>query len=71
MEIVLYVVVAIASGFIVHMWHKSQKASGTLRIDHRDPNKDRYLFDIDDLDALDNKKRIVLTIDHNAVLSQD
>lgn len=71
MEIVLYVAVAIVSGVIVHIWHRSKKTSGTLRIDHSNPEKDIYRFEIDDLDSIARKKRIVLNIDHNAVLSQN
>ena len=46
------------------------RAQGTLRIDHSNPEKDVYLFEIDSLDDVNNKKRIVLKIDHNADLSQ-
>ncbi len=43
---------------------------GTLRIDHSNPEKDVYRFDIDDLDSLAKKKRIILLVDNNADLSQ-
>ena len=43
---------------------------GTLRIDHSNPEKDLYRFDIDDLDGLNKKTQIVLRIDHNANLSR-
>lgn len=46
------------------------RAQGTLRIDHSNPEKDVYLFEIDSLDTISKKKRIVLKIDHNANLSQ-
>lgn len=45
-------------------------ACGTLRIDRSNPEKDSYRFDIDDLDALSRKKRIILLVDNNADLSQ-
>lgn len=45
-------------------------AFGTLRIDHSDPEKDIYRLDLDDLDAINKKKRVILTIDHDADLSQ-
>ena len=46
-------------------------ASGTLKIDHSDPEKDKYLFVIDgELDRLSKKKKIVLKVDNNADLSQ-
>ena len=47
-----------------------RKASGTLRIDHSNPEKDVYRFDIDDLNGLSKKKRIVLKVDNYADLSQ-
>lgn len=43
---------------------------GILKIDHHNPEKDIYRFDIDDLDKLSKKKRIVLKVDNNANLSQ-
>ena len=43
---------------------------GTLRIDHSDPEKDVYRIEIDDLDGLSNKKRVILKVDNNANLSQ-
>ena len=46
------------------------KPHGTLKIDHSNPEKDVYRFEINDLDSLDKKKRIVLKIDHHADLSQ-
>lgn len=46
------------------------RAQGTLRIDHSNPEKDVYLFEINSLDTISKKKRIVLKIDHNANLSQ-
>ena len=48
----------------------TSKASGTLRIDHTNPDKDIYRFDVDDLDSLANKKKINLKVDNNAKLSQ-
>lgn len=56
--------------FITHfVWH-CRSASGTLRIDHSNPLKDIYRIEIDDLDKLVKKKRVVLKVDHNADLSQ-
>lgn len=49
-----------------------RSAHGTLRIDHSNPEKDIYRFDIDEavLDKISKKKRIILKIDNNADLSQ-
>lgn len=44
--------------------------SGTLRVDHSNPEKDIYRLEVDDLDGLDKKKRLNLKIDHHANLSQ-
>lgn len=58
--------IIIASLFRWNPW----TTTGTLRIDHSNPNKDLYRFEINDLDNLKNKKRVVLRIDHHADLSQ-
>lgn len=48
-----------------------RKPSGTLKIDRSNPERDKYLFVInEDLDKLPSKKKIVLDIDPNADLSQ-
>ena len=47
-----------------------KQASGTLRIDHSNPEKDVYRIEIDDLDVLSKKKQVVLKVDNNADLSQ-
>ena len=43
---------------------------GVLKIDHSNPEKDTYRFEIDDLDGLSKRKQITLTIDNHADLSQ-
>ena len=48
-----------------------RRTYGTLRIDHSNPEKDVYRFEIDDIDSLSRKKRIVLKVDDHAVLSQN
>lgn len=50
---------------------KVRTVQGILRIDCSDPEKDRYRFDIDNLDVLPKKKRIILKIDSKADLSQE
>ena len=45
-------------------------AGGPLKIDHSDPEKHLYRFEIDDLDDLSKKKRVILSIEHDADLSQ-
>ena len=51
-------------------WRNS-RTDGTLRIDHSNPDKDVYRFDVDDLDKLPKKKRILLGVDNAADLSQE
>lgn len=46
------------------------KTFGTLRIDHTNPEKDVYRLDIDELDKLSDKKKIVLKVDNYADLTQ-
>lgn len=48
-----------------------RRTYGTLRIDHSNPEKDVYRFEIDDIDSLSRKKRIVLKVDNHAILSQN
>lgn len=49
-------------------WLRSKK--GILRIDHSNPEKDIYRFEIDGI--VDNStKRFVLKVDHDADLSQE
>ena len=47
------------------------RSSGTLKIDRTNPEKDVYRFEIDDLDSLHKKKRIVLKIDNDAAISHE
>ena len=44
---------------------------GTLRIDRTDPEKDIYRIDLNSLDNLHKKRRVVLKVDPNADLSQN
>ena len=56
----------ISSMFFWNPW----TTKGTLRIDHSNPEKDTYRFEINDLDRLSKKKKIIVRIDHHANLSQ-
>lgn len=48
-----------------------QTSSGTLLIDHSNPEKDVYRFQINDLDKLSKKREVRLRVDNNADLSQE
>ena len=63
------VLIAFILGFVLG-WLYPRKTIGTLKIDHSDPEKDRYQFEIPDLDILDKKTKIFLRVDHDADLSQ-
>ena len=57
-------------GTIVGLAQKFTQVSGTLKIDHSDPEKDVYNFEIDDLDCLSSKTKIVLKIENRFDRSQ-
>lgn len=57
-------------GVSVSFWHDVKKPYGTLRIDHSNPSKDIYRFEIDDFEDLRKRKRIILDVDNDADLSQ-
>ena len=62
-------VIGILVGVIVGFLYP-HKTSGVLKIDHSNPEKDLYRFEIDDLDSLIKKKKVILRVDNNADLSQ-
>lgn len=62
---------AIVGLIMVNIYHYMHTSSGTLRIDHSNPDKDVYRLELDDLDNLSKKKRIVLHVDNDADLSQE
>lgn len=43
---------------------------GVLRIDHSNPDKDIYRLEIDKIDEISKKKRVLLKVDNHADLSQ-
>ena len=49
---------------------KLKKKDGTLVIDQTNPNKDVMRFDIDNLDILYKKKKIVLKVDKRAIVNK-
>ena len=72
MDVIFWVVFGFILGIAVTLFVQSiRTVYGVLRIDKKNPEKELYRFDIDDLEALDKKKRIVLRIDHNADLTQN
>lgn len=62
--------IAVVVNLAVHIAYYRRFTHGTLKIDHSNPEKDVYRFELDNLDDISKKSRIVLKIDHNAKLSQ-
>lgn len=64
-------IIGVAVGAIVYaLFQRIFVAHGTLRIDHSNPEKDIYRFEIDNLDKLNRRSYVELKIDHHADLSQ-
>ena len=59
------IITAIVCGFM----YRYKAGTGILRIDHSNPKKDIYRFDVDNLDDLSSKDKLIMKIDHNADLS--
>lgn len=68
LEIICGILVGIIIAYLFR-WNP-WTTTGILRIDHSNPQKDLYRFEINNLDTLKHKKRVVLKIDHHADLSQ-
>ena len=68
----LVLIVGIIAGIITAVMAVkfSKRSAGTLKIDHSNPDKDVYRFEIDNLDALSAKKKITLKVDNKADLSR-
>lgn len=71
MDFIGFLVGTIFGTVITSLIFKYNSKSGVLRIDHSNPEKDLYKLELGDLDELSKKKHLVLTIDHNADLSQE
>ncbi len=61
--VVTYAIISTVMEFVRSVW-------GTLNVDHSDPGKDVYRIDIDDLDCLNVKKRVILRVKHSDKHSQ-
>lgn len=71
MEYVLYLAVLAVVTIIVRIVQDKIRTAGTLKIDHSNPEKDVYRLEIDDLEGLTKKRKIVLKVDNRANLSQE
>lgn len=70
MEYILIVIGIIIGSIISNIIFYVFSTSGTLRVDHTNPDKDIYRFEIDRLDKIGKKKRLIMKIDNHANLSQ-
>ena len=70
MEVIMLLIGIFAGSLITSIIFFIKSSSGTLKIDHSNPQKDVYRFEIKDLDKLNKKKYVHLKIDNNADLSQ-
>ena len=66
MEYFAFILGLIIGGLIVLIFHHRITASGELLIDHTDPEKDIYRINVNDLDDLSKKKRVILKVNNNA-----
>lgn len=70
MEIVISLLVMfLVSYCVVRIWMRIF-TEGTLRVDRSNPQKDVYRLEIDDLEAISRRSRIIIKIDNKADLSQ-
>lgn len=71
MEWISYIFGVLIGAVITNLIVYLRTANGTLKIDHSNPERDSYLFEVNDsLNNLSSKKRLILKIDNNADLSQ-
>lgn len=70
MEVIMLLIGIFSGSLITSIIFFIKSSSGTLKIDHSNPQKDVYRFEIKDLDRLNKKKYVRLKIDNNADLSQ-
>lgn len=71
MEYVLVLLGILLGSIISNIIFYNRSGTGYFRIDSSNPDKDTYRLEIDDLDALNKKNRLILKIDHDAHLSQE
>lgn len=71
MEIIYALIVGCLIGVVLTLLITQKvKPDGILRIDHSNPDKDTYRFEIDEIEKLASKNHIRLKVDNEADLSQ-
>lgn len=71
MDYLILFVCSFASSIVTMIVMYLTSARGTLRIDHSNPEKDVYRIEINNLEDLSRKKRVILDVDNRAILSQE
>ena len=71
MDYLILFVCSFASSIVTTIVMYLTSARGTLRIDHSNPEKDVYRIEINNLEDLSRKKRVILDVDNSAILSQE
>lgn len=67
-----WLIVGFVVGLLMNVINRLlERPAGVLKIDRSNPEKDVYRFEIDDLDSLHKKKRIVLKIDNDVAISHE
>lgn len=69
MEYLMLALGLIIGSLVVLIYYRCVTISGVLQIDHSDPDKDIYQINLNSLDDLAKKKRVVLKVDNNAKLN--
>lgn len=59
----LFLLLGFVIGVVAAIIFVSQFKDGVLKIDTSDPDKDLYLFEVDDLDNLSHRKQIILKVE--------
>ena len=68
--IVGYLIGVLAEAIFATIWDCIRCTRGTLVIDKSNPEKDLYRIDLDDLDAIEKKKRVDLKVSIIEIPSQ-
>ena len=71
MDYLILFVCSFVSSIVTMMVMYLTSARGTLRIDHSNPEKDVYRIEINNLEDMSRKKRVILDVDNSAILSQE
>ena len=71
MDYLILFVCSFVSSIVTMIVMYLTSARGTLRIDQTKKKKDVYRIEINNLEDLSRKKRVILDVDNSAILSQE